>query len=127
MKYLCKTEDFIKEQKESQKKCLEMIGKGKFSIEFIEKKINELKNINETLRLNCKTTIKIKTTTCGGTCEKIKVPTITQSQLYKDNQFLISKLLSILDIAKFNDLQFVIDFSFTDEQLLKYCKMKNFK
>lgn len=124
MKYLCRFEDFVRERKISQQKCVELLGGGKFSIEEIEKIIEILENTNIALRQNCKTLIATETMTCGGTKSMTRISTITQSKLYQDNQFLIASLSMVVDIAKANNLKFVYDFNFKENEIINYCNIK---
>ena len=66
MKIKFDIKELVKGQKKSQERCLELIGKGTFSIADLEKTIEEIKNVNETLLANCNTTATIDTKTAGG-------------------------------------------------------------
>ena len=125
MKIKFDIKELVKGQKKAQERCLELIGKGTFSIADLEKTIEELKNVNETLVANCNTTTMINSRTAGKGFAKVEVPTITQSKLYQDNQYLILALTTQINIAKVNNLEFVTDFKFTDDQILKYGQQKN--
>lgn len=125
MKIKFDIKELIKDQKKSQERCLQLVGKGKFSIADLEKMIDELKNVNESLTKNCYTTTTIKVKSYGGRTTNLEVPTITQSKLYQDNQYLILALTTQINIAKANNLEFVIDFSFTEDQILNYGQQKN--
>jgi len=125
MKIKFDIKELIKGQKKAQERCVELIGKGKFSIADLEKTLEELKKVNETLIANCTETTMIDSKTAGNSFAKVEVPTITQSKLYQDNQYLILSLTTQINIAKVNELEFVTDFKFTDDQILKYGQQKN--
>ena len=120
MKIKIDAKELIKEQKKTQKRCVELLGKGKYFVAELEKMVEALKNVNETLTKNCSTTITIKSTSCGGSLRNLEVPAITQGKLYKENKELELALTMQIDIAETNKLEFVTDFYFTDEQILKY-------
>lgn len=120
MKIKIDAKELIKEQKKTQKRCVELLGKGKYSVVELEKIVEELKKHNEFLTKNCSTTIMIKAQSCGGSLNNLEVPAITQGKLYKENKELELALTMQIDIAKTNKLEFVTDFYFTDEQVLKY-------
>lgn len=125
MKIKLDFKEFVKAQKKAQEKCVELIGKGKFSIANLEKIVEELKKVNETLTSNCATLTTINSKTAGGSFSKAQVPTITQGKLYQDNQYLILALTTQINIAKVNNLQFVTNFTFTDDQILNYGEQDN--
>ena len=125
MKIKFDIKELVKGQKKAQERCLELIGKGTFSIADLEKTIEELKSVNETLLANCNTTTMINSRTAGKGFAKVEVPTITESKLYQDNQYLILALITQINIAKVNNLEFVTNFEFTDEQILNYGQQKN--
>ena len=125
MKIKLDIKDLIENEKSSQERCLEFIGEGEFSIEYLEKMVESLKNVNESLAESCVTTTIITTAAYGGESVELEVPAITQSKLYKYNQLIIFALMSKIGIAKANKLEKVIDFSFTDEQILNYGKKEN--
>lgn len=120
MKILISDKDLIKEQKIAQKRCVEFIGKGKISVEELEKIVEVLENTNQELRKKCKRNITTKTMTCGGAVEKVEISAIAQSKLYKDNKNLINSLLFNIRIAKTNNIEIVENFSFTDKEILNY-------
>lgn len=122
MKFFISDKSLLKKQKETQKRCIEALGKGKFEVEELEKIVEIIKNTNNQLRLSCKTTIKAKTITCGGTSAEVDISTITQSKLYKENQNLLNALSLNISIAKANNLERVTDFDFTEKQILNYNK-----
>lgn len=125
MKIKFDIKELIKGQKKAQERCVELIGKGKFSIADLEKTLEELKKVNEILVANCTETTMIDSKTAGKGFAKVEVPTITQSKLYQDNQYLILALTTQINIAKVNNVDFVTDFKFTDDQILKYGQQKN--
>lgn len=125
MKIKIDAKELIKEQKKIQKRCVELIGRGKFSVANLEKIVEELKRFNESLTQNCLSTTLVQTKTCGGSAANLELPTTTQGKLYQDNQYLILALTQQIDIAKANNLEFVTDFSFTTEQILNYGQQKN--
>ena len=49
MKIKIDAKELIKEQKKTQKRCVELLGKGKYSVAELEKIVDELKNINKSL------------------------------------------------------------------------------
>lgn len=125
MKIKFDVKELIKGQKKEQKRCIELLGIGKFSIVDLQKIVEELKNVNETLVSCCATTIMMDSKTAGGSFSKVQVPSITQSKLYQDNQYLIIALSTQIDIAKVNNLKFVTNFAFTDDQISNYGQQKN--
>ena len=125
MKIKLDIKELVKNIKNTQEICIKMLGNGEFSIGDLKKIVDELKNENETLTKNCLTTTKIKAKSYGGKISKLEVPTVTQSQSYKDNQQLIYALETEIDIAKVNNLKSVINFNFTVEQILNYGQQKN--
>jgi len=125
MKIKFDVKELIKGQKKEQKRCIELLGIGKFSVVDLQKIVEELKNVNETLVSCCATTIMMDSKTAGGSFCKVQVPSITQSKLYKDNQYLIIALSTQIDIAKVNNLKFVTNFTFTDDQISNYGQQKN--
>lgn len=118
MKIKIDTKQLLKEQKKTQKICIELLGKCKYSVAELEKILEGLKNVNETLTKNCSSTIMIETKSCGGSVTNVEVPTITRGQLYQENQQLIVALSKQIEIAKVNKLEFVTDFKFSDEQIV---------
>ena len=78
MKIKIDAKELIKEQKKTQKRCVELFGKGKYSVAELEKILEDLKNVNETLTKNCSSTIMIETKSCGGSIANVEVPAITQ-------------------------------------------------
>lgn len=125
MKIKIDLKEHINDQKKTQKKCVELLGKDKFMVVDLEKMVETLKSINEFLTKICTTTTTIKTKSCGGSVANLEVPTVTQSKLYQDNECLILSLTKEIDIAKTNNLECVTDFNFTDEQILNYAQQKN--
>ena len=122
MKILISDKDLIKEQKMAQERCIEFIGKGKISVDELEKMVEVLETANQQLRKKCKRNITTKTMTCGGSCEKVEIPAIAQSKLYQDNKNLINALLFNIRIAKINHIKIVENFSFTDKEISNYNK-----
>ena len=116
--------ELIKEQKKTQKRCVELFGKGKYSVAELEKIVEELKNINKSLENICSTVTTITATSCGGSITKLDVPTITQGVLYQNNRDTILALIKQIDIANVNNLEFVTDFNFSDDQILNYGQQK---
>ena len=125
MKIKLDIKDLIKNMKNTQNICFKMLGSGEFSVDDLKKTVDKLKKENETLIKNCLTTTKIKAKSYGGKVSKLEVPTVTQSQSYKDNQQLIYALETEIDIANANNLKSVIDFYFTVEQIINYGQQKN--
>ena len=82
MKIKIDAKELIKEQKKTQQKCVELLGKGKYSVAELEKIVDELKNINKSLENICSTVTTITATSCGGSITKLDVPIITQGVLY---------------------------------------------
>lgn len=124
MKIKITAKELIREQKKIQKRCVKLIGRGKFSVANLEKLVGELKHLNESLTQNCLSTTLMQTKTCGGSTANLELPTTTQGKLYEDNQYLILALTKQIDIAKANNLEYVTDFSFTTEQILNYGQQK---
>lgn len=120
MKIKIETKELINEQRKTQKRCVELLGKAKYSVVELEKIVEELKKHNEILTKNCSTTIMIKAQSYGGSLNNLEVPAITQGKLYRENKELALALTMQIAIAKANKLEFVTDFCFTDEQILKY-------
>lgn len=120
MKIKIDAEKLICEQTKNAEQCVELLGKGKYSVAKLEMIVKELKNINKSLEILCSTTTTITSTSYGGSTTQMEVPTITQSKLYKENQFLIFALSQQIDIAKTNNLYSVSDFNFTENQILNY-------
>lgn len=125
MKIKINAQNLIDEQKKSQERCIELIGKGTFKTIDLEKLIEKLKNINEFLKNICMSSTTVNTKSCGGSTTKSKVPTITQSKLFIDNENIMNSLIMQIDIAKVNNLEFITDFSFSDDQILNYGLQKN--
>lgn len=125
MKIKIDAQNLIDEQKKSQERCIELISKGTFKTIDLEKLIEKLKNINEFLKNICMSSTTVNTKSCGGSTTKSKVPTITQSKLFIDNENIMNSLIMQIDIAKVNNLEFITDFSFSDDQILNYGLQKN--
>ena len=68
MKIKFDIKELVKVQKKAQERCLELIGKGTFTIADLEKTIEELKNVNETLVANCNTTTIISKNSAHFAC-----------------------------------------------------------
>lgn len=103
---------------------MELFGKGKYSVAELEKIVEELKNINKSLENICSTVTTITATFCGGSITKLDVPTITQGVLYQNNRDTILALIKQIDIANVNNLEFVTDFNFSNDQILNYGQQK---
>lgn len=125
MKIKIDAKELIKEQKKTQKRCVELLGKGKYSVAELEKIVDELKNINKSLENICSTVTTITATSCGGSLINLEVPAISQGKLYKENKELELALTMQIDIAKTNKLEFVTDFYFADEQIVNYGRQFN--
>ena len=52
------------------------------------------------------------------------MPTITQGVLYQNNRDTILALIKQIDIANVNNLEFVTDFNFSNDQILNYGQQK---
>lgn len=124
MKIKLNRASYIQEQKNSQDKCVELLGKGLFNVVDLEKIVEKLKNFNETLEQACLTTVVREIKSCGGTINNLTFPSVVQGNLYKNVQYLIVTLTTKIDIARANDLENINDFDFTDEQILEYGKQK---
>lgn len=122
MKIKIDAKELIIEQKKAQKRCLELLGKGKYTISELKKIVEELKEHNDCLTKFCSTTTTIKVTSCGGSLSNVEVPAITQGKLYKENKELELALTLQIDIAKANKLEFITDFCFTAEQIYNYAQ-----
>ena len=122
MKILIGDQELIKNQKKAQNTCIKFLGNGNWTVEELQDMVETLKKTNSQLIENCKTRVKIKVISCGGTCNIEEVPLITQSELYLSNQKLISALLFNINIAKSNNIQVVDNFNFTDKEILRGLK-----
>ena len=120
MKIKIDAKELINEQRKTQKRCVELIGNGKYAIVELEKIVEELRKFNEALTKSCSKSTTIKVTSCGGSLNNWETPAITQGKLYRENQYLIFALTKQIVIAKTNNLEFVTDFNFTNEQILNY-------
>ena len=125
MKIKLEIKELIETQNKTKERCVELIGGGIFSISNLENIIEGLKKVNETLMTNSTAKIMVNSKTVGGSLKKIEVSTISQGELYKNNQYLILALKTQIDILKANNLNCVSDFSFTDEQVINYGQQKN--
>ena len=120
MKIKLEINEIIENQNKTKERCVELIGGGVFSISNLENIIEALKKVNEILMTNSKTKSVVNSKTAGGSLKKIEVPTISQGEIYKNNQYLILALKMQIDILNANNLNCVSDFNFTDEQIINY-------
>lgn len=120
MKIKLEINELIENQNKTKERCVELMGGGVFSVSNLENIIEALKKVNEILMTNSKTKSVVNSKTAGGSLKKIEVPTISQGELYKNNQYLILALKMQIDILNANDLNCVSDFNFTDEQIINY-------
>lgn len=127
MKIKLEIKELIETQNKTKERCVELIGGGVFSIRNLENIIEALKKVNEILMMNSKIKSIVNSKTAGGSLKKIEVPTISQGELYKNNQYLILALKMQIDILNANNLNCVSDFNFTDEQIINYWQRKIIK
>lgn len=120
MKIKLEINELIENQNKTKERCVELMGSGVFSVGNLENIIEALKKVNEILMTNSKTKSVVNSKTAGGSLKKIEVPTISQGELYKNNQYLILALKMQIDILNANNLNCVSDFNFTDEQIINY-------
>lgn len=120
MKIKLEINEIIENQNKTKERCVELMGGGVFSVSNLENIIEELKKVNEILMTNSKTKSVVNSKTAGGSLKKIEVPTISQGELYKNNQYLILALKMQIDILNANNLNCVSNFNFTDEQIINY-------
>lgn len=125
MKIKLEINELIENQNKTKERCVELMGGGVFNVSNLENIIEALKKVNEILMTNSKTKSVVNSKTAGGSLKKIEVPTISQGELYKNNQYLILALKMQIDILNANDLNCVSDFNFTDEQIINYGQQKN--
>lgn len=125
MKIKLEINELIENQNKTKERCVELMGGGVFSVSNLENILEALKKVNEILMTNSKTKSVVNSKTAGGSLKKIEVPTISQGELYKYNQYLILALKMQIDILNANDLNCVSDFNFTDEQIINYGQQKN--
>lgn len=125
MKIKLEINEIIENQNKTKERCVELMGGGVFSVSNLENIIEELKKVNEILMTNSKTKSVVNSKTAGGSLKKIEVPTISQGELYKNNQYLILALKMQIDILNANNLNCVSDFTFTDEQIINYGQQKH--
>ena len=92
MKIKLEIKELIETQNKTKERCVELIGGGIFSISNLENIIEGLKKVNETLMTNSTAKIMVNSKTVGGSLKKIEVSTISQGELYKNNQYLILAL-----------------------------------
>lgn len=120
MKIKLEINELIENQNKTKERCVELMGGGVFSVSNLENIIEALKKVNEILMTNSKTKSVVNSKTAGGSLKKIEIPTISQGELYKNNQYLILALKMQIDILNANNLNCVSDFNFTDEQIINY-------
>lgn len=120
MKIKLEINEIIENQNKTKERCIELMGGGVFSVSNLENIIEALKKVNEILMTNSKTKSVVNSKTAGGSLKKIEVPTISQGELYKNNQYLILALKMQIDILNANNLNCVSNFNFTDEQIINY-------
>ena len=120
MKIKLEINELIENQNKTKERCVELMGGGVFSVSNLENIIEALKKVNEILMTNSKTKSVVNSKTAGGSLKKIEVPTISQGELYKNNQYLILALKMQIDVLNANNLNCVSDFNFTDEQIINY-------
>ena len=125
MKIKLTKHDYIKMQKDSQEKLVELLGTGTYSVKSLEEMLENIKNTNKIAIQGCKTNITTTTRTCGGSIYKVEIPSSTQSKMFKDNTQLITMLTNAINIAKANNVNDIKDFGFNDKQIEIYATKEN--